>query len=137
MKAHHLTSLIIVAILTGCSSTTTVEDEQHIIPKGKYTMKEIYERQGSLSKKQDRSVLSVTKRPASDGEMSSDIYQINQIANEPQFRMLDNPTLYLYFPAKISKDGMPIPAWMTQIKMYNENQYALPGEVAISSGAQQ
>jgi hypothetical protein len=39
---------------------------------------------------------------------------------------LHNPTLYLYFPPKISgRDALPIPAWMTEFKMYDKDMLAI------------
>lgn len=52
--------------------------------------------------------------------------------NKPAFKKLPNPTLYIYFPARLSeKDRLPIPAWMTEFNMYDRDEYAQHGEVSL------
>lgn len=129
-KSFLLVALILT--LTGCSSSQS--ESEPIIPKSDVSMKDIYDNRGrpDASHSKDLSKVSVIKRPATEYEMSISAYDVNGVGERPQFRKLPNPTLYIYFPPKLTSDGrMPIPAWMTEFKMYDRDEYALPGELNL------
>jgi len=44
------------------------------------------------------------------------------------FRTLENPDLMIYVFPHISSGGLPIPAYTTQIKLFEIENYALPNE---------
>ncbi len=49
---------------------------------------------------------------------------------EGLFKTLPNPTLFMYTrPHLVGRDGIPVPGYTTQFKMFNRDHFALPGEV--------
>jgi conjugative transfer region lipoprotein (TIGR03751 family) len=44
------------------------------------------------------------------------------------FPMLPNPSLVMYIYPHISGSGVPVPGYATAFKIYETEQYALPGE---------
>ncbi|MCG9576703.1 hypothetical protein L1D14_10680 [Vibrio tubiashii] len=76
-------------------------------------------------------------RPTTDYERSEvDVYTLH---NSPRvnFQMLDNPTIYMYVPPKLSqRDRVPIPGYFTEFKLMERDEYALPGERNLSNGEQ-
>ena len=49
---------------------------------------------------------------------------------EGLFKTLPNPTLFMYTrPHVVGRDGIPVPGYTTQFKMYDRDHFALPGEV--------
>lgn len=137
---------VIVSVISGCSSKTeykTREEryEDSVIPRSTYTMKEIYENRSSASNTTngdgmpvDYAGYMVNKRPASDAEVSVSAYTVNN-AGQSSFRTLPNPTIYMYvFPTLTKEDRLPRPGWVTEFKMYDRDEYALPGEVSFTEG---
>jgi conjugative transfer region lipoprotein (TIGR03751 family) len=129
---HILIGALLVATVTGCSSTKSEKDK--IIPKSDKTTEQVYDEQVAASLEKTQAFRNmVSMRPATEQEVLAKPYEINAVGR-PEFKTLPNPTLYLYFPATISTDGrMPIPAWMTEFKMYDRDEYAGHGEIAIGS----
>lgn len=49
---------------------------------------------------------------------------------EGLFKTHPNPTLFMYTrPHLVGRDGIPVPGYTTQFKMFNRDHFALPGEV--------
>ncbi len=49
---------------------------------------------------------------------------------EGLFKTHPNPTLFMYNrPHLVGRDGIPVPGYTTQFKMFNRDHFALPGEV--------
>ncbi|WP_428775697.1 hypothetical protein [Vibrio sp.] len=125
-------SAVLCALLLGCSSSDGVSKKDQIIPPSDATMKEVFDSKGRPEESTGNQVMQVLRRPANQNELALDAYQTNGINHKPSFRRLPNPTLYIYFAPSLSKDGgMPIPAWMSEFKMYDRDQYALPGELNL------
>ena len=53
------------------------------------------------------------------------------VANElsVQFPRLPNPTIILYVYPHLSLEGTPVPGYSTLFQMYENVEYALPGEI--------
>lgn len=123
------TILILSLLIVGCSSGGNEKDR--IIPKSNETMKDIYQNggrteEGSIAYDQQfqSHQNELLKRGLLGPEQNTDIYRLNKVTTQSNFSKLHNPTIYLYFPPKLSeKDGMPIPAWMTEFKMYDRDEY--------------
>jgi conjugative transfer region lipoprotein (TIGR03751 family) len=127
-----LIGALLVATITGCSSTKS--EKEKIIPRSDKTTEQVYDEQSAASLEKNQAFRNmVSMRPATEQEVLVKPYEINEVGR-PIFKTLPNPTLYLYFPATISSDGrMPIPAWMTEFKMYDRDEYAAHGEIALGS----
>lgn len=121
-----LASIVILSV--GCSSTP---DKERIIPKSDDTMKDIYINGGRVSNGSqshdevfNKSRAELLNRGAMGTPQDLNVYRLNKVTNQGNFSKLHNPTLYLYFPPKISEtDRLPIPAMMTEFKMYDKDEY--------------
>lgn len=128
--AYALIPSLMATLLAGCGTSTSAKD--NIIPPSEFTSEEIYEMhtRGGLGD-DEHARYRVNKRYATEEEILTRPYEMNDV-NRPVFKKLPNPTLYLYFPAKLSKeDRLPIPAWMSETPMYDRDEYAEHGEVSM------
>ena len=127
IKSNWMIPFIVSVVLSGCGTITS--DKEDIIPKSDMTTEEVYDKH--TANKMFSIKHKVTMRDATERELLRNPYKMNN-SSRPVFDKLPNPTLYMYFPATISKDGrMPIPAWMTEIPMYDRDEYAKRGEVSL------
>lgn len=141
-----ITLSITLTILSGCSNSEYKTREERyddsVIPRSERTIKQIYEdhsaggvnqSQGSGMPSQNSGYM-VNKRPATDLEVSVKPYTINETGRS-SFRTLTNPTIYMFvLPTLTKKDRLPRPGWMTEFKMYDRDEYALPGEMSLVEG---
>ena len=96
-------------------------------------MKEVYNRHmqgighGELYDKR-----SLVRRPMVEGDVELSEYvrtEKNQL--EARFKMLPNPTMYMFVGPHLAADTqVPIPAYLTEFKMWEKDHYALPGEIS-------
>jgi conjugative transfer region lipoprotein (TIGR03751 family) len=118
--------------LVGCSSNGENE-KNSIIPPSNDTMKEVYTNGGrsddesvKYSKAIEADKLELFNRGVLGNKQDESVYRLNSVNTQADFMKLHNPTLYLYFPPKISvRDALPIPAWMTEFKMYDKDTLAI------------
>ncbi len=121
MRTSHLALALLALLINGCSS------KEGVIPKSDTTMKEIYQR---TDVGQGDNLRLVTARPATDAESDVTAYTLMQTPRA-DFRLLPNPTMYMYVQTHLTSDGSPIPAYVTEFRMFERDEYALPGEVAL------
>ena len=114
----HKIFLISLVMLTGigCSSA---KPEKPVLPESNTSMKEVY----------DQSVL---KRPATDTERSIDPYILHN-TKRTNFRKLNNPTMYLFVNTHLSTTRIPVPAYLTEFKLLERDEYSLPSETNLSN----
>ncbi|NQZ49361.1 MAG: hypothetical protein HRT95_03970 [Moritella sp.] len=127
MKTNFLKTIIITAwisLLMGCSSS-----KESVMPPVETTIKQVYQSHSSASGKQSMR-LSV-QRPLLSKEINMDAYTLHNTP-KPDYQLLPNPTLYMFVASKLSRDRSPIPAFITEFKMYERDEYALPHEVSIN-----
>jgi conjugative transfer region lipoprotein (TIGR03751 family) len=126
-------TVISTNLFLGCAS------KDSILPVPKDTMKTVYERHmqsaGSRKIHESRSLL---RREMQEGDVALSEYvrtEKNQL--QSKFRYLPNPTMYMFVaPHLATKDKVPVPGYVTEFKMWEKDQYALPGEVSdMSNGA--
>ncbi len=124
-KAQKAFLLVLVSVLAGCSSP---KRDQPVFPEPDITTKEVYEgHAGGNSIAAPKSKL-VLRRATTDAENSIDPYMLH---NTPRthYRMLDNPTMYMFVNTHISTEyRVPIPAYITEFKLLERDEYALPSE---------
>lgn len=130
--------LALSLMLVGCSSGENAKDR--IIPASDETMKQIYDNGGRSDNGNNSTLVNQSKlkdvlnRGALGDEQDLNVYRLNGVSPQSNFIKLYNPTLHLYFPPKISeRDGMPIPAWMTEFKMYDRDEYSLYERVKVGN----
>ena len=117
-------------VLGGCAST-----KEAVLPQDGPTMKAIYERHIDEMNMQDPQVVrrELGNRPLMTGETDLQGYSrdaFNEI--DVLFPRLPNPTLVMYvFPHLSGDTHAPVPGYATAFPMYEQVEYALPGEVPI------
>ena len=119
---------LISLVLAGCAST-----KDTVLPQDGPSMKAIYENHVSEMNARDPLVVrgELGSRPIATGEASLQGYTreaFNEI--DVLFPRLPNPTLVMYvFPHLAGETQAPVPGYATAFPMYEQVEYALPGEV--------
>lgn len=123
----NLTSFIPVALalslMTGCASKDSV------IPKSDLSMRDIY----SQHMGRTQSPIQRDSRSGCPDNLSAWTRE-QRTEHRAQFPRLHNPDLTLYVFPHLSDAGTPIPAYTTVFPMYEQVEYALPGEETGGSG---
>ncbi len=119
---------LISLILAGCVST-----KDSILPQDGPSMKAIYESHVNEMNARDPQVIrhALGNRRLNTGEAALQGYTrdaFNEI--DVLFPRLPNPTLVMYvFPHLAGETQAPVPGYATAFPMYEQVEYALPGEV--------
>ena len=134
---HLLTPLsalsLISLVLAGCAST-----KDAVLPQDGPSMQAIYEGHIQAMAARDPQVIrgELGHRPVVTGEAALHGYTrdaFNEI--DVLFPRLPNPTLVMYiFPHLAGEAGVPVPGYTTAFPMYEQVEYALPGEVRSQQG---
>ena len=137
---HPLTLLsalsLISLVLAGCAST-----KDAVLPQDGPSMQAIYEGHVQAMAARDPQVIRVElgHRPVVTGEAALQGYTreaFNEI--DVLFPRLPNPTLIMYvFPHLAGEARAPVPGYTTAFPMYEQVEYALPGEVPAQPAGQQ
>ncbi len=123
---------LISLVLAGCAST-----KDSVLPQDGPSMKAIYEDHVSEVNTRDPQVVrgELGNRPIVTGEAALQGYTreaFNEI--DVLFPRLPNPTLVMYvFPHLAGETRAPVPGYTTAFPMYEQVEYALPGEVPNNS----
>ena len=123
---------LISLVLAGCAST-----KETILPQDGPSMKAIYEGHLQEMNARDPQVIrnELGDRPILAGEAALRGYTreaFNEI--DVHFPRLPNPTLVMYvFPHLAGETQAPVPGYATAFPMYEQVEYALPGEVPNQS----
>ena len=136
---HLLTPLsalsLISLVLAGCAST-----KDAVLPQDGPSMQAIYEDHVNTMNAQDPQVIrgELGDRPVVTGEVALYGYTreaFNEI--DVLFPRLPNPTLVMYvFPHLAGGSRAPVPGYTTAFPMYEQVEYALPGEVPAQSAGE-
>jgi len=119
---------LISLVLAGCAST-----KDALLPQDGPSMKAIYEGHVQEMNARDPQVIrrELGDRPILTGEAALQGYTrdaFNEI--DVLFPRLPNPTLVMYvFPHLAGESHAPVPGYATAFPMYEQVEYALPGEV--------
>jgi len=119
---------LISLVLAGCAST-----KDSVLPQDGPSMKTIYEGHVSEMNARDPQTLrhELGNRPILTGQAALHGYTrdaFNEI--DVLFPRLPNPTLVMYvFPHLAGETQAPVPGYATAFPMYEQVEYALPGEV--------
>lgn len=121
-------SLISLA-LAGCAST-----KEAVLPQDGPSMKAIYDGHVHEMNAWDPEVLrhELGNRRLNTGEAALQGYTRDAFTEiDVLFPRLPNPTLVMYvFPHLAGETRAPVPGYTTAFSMYEQVEYALPGEVA-------
>ena len=119
---------LISLVLAGCAST-----KDAVLPQDGPSMKSIYEDHVQEMNAREPQVIrhELGARPILTGEAALQGYTreaFNEI--DVLFPRLPNPTLVMYvFPHLAGESHAPVPGYTTAFPMYEQVEYALPGEV--------
>ncbi len=125
----HLSTLSLISlVLAGCTST-----KDNVLPQDGPSMKAIYD--GHIQTMNARNPQAIRRelgnRRLDTGEAALQGYArdaFNEI--DALFPRLPNPTLVMYvFPHLAGETRAPVPGYATAFPMYEQVEYALPGEV--------
>ena len=123
---------LISLVLAGCAST-----KEAVLPQGGPSMKTIYEGHIQEMNARDPHVIrgELGNRPVQTEEAALHGYTreaFNEI--DVLFPRLPNPTLVMYiFPHLAGETQAPVPGYATVFPLYEQTEYALPGEVPAQS----
>jgi len=119
---------LISLVLAGCAST-----KEAVLPQDGPSMKAIYDGHIHAINARDPQVIrhELGNRRLNTGEEALQSYTrdaFNEI--NVLFPRLPNPTLVMYvFPHLAGETRAPVPGYTTAFPMYEQVEYALPGEV--------
>ena len=126
-----LALLLPLLLMGGCAST-----KETVLPQDGPSMKAIYEAHFEAMGAADPQALraELGSRPLVTGDAALEGYARDaHNALETTFSRLPNPTLVMYvFPHLASEERVPVPGYVTAFPMYEQVEYALPGEVSSS-----
>ena len=124
---------LISLVLAGCAST-----KDTVLPQDGPSMKAIYEGHVHEMNAENPQVIrgELGSRSIVSGDAALHGYTrdaFNEI--DVLFPRLPNPTLVMYiFPHLAGEAGAPVPGYTTAFPMYEQVEYALPGEVRSHPG---
>jgi len=114
--------------LAGCAN------KDAMIPRPESNMQDIYgQAMGSMGEGRLMDERAVLRRSMVESDTDYSNY-VRDEANQLQskFSLLPNPTMYMFVaPHLATADGVPVPGYLTEFKMYTRDHYAMPGEVAL------
>jgi len=124
--------VILISTLSGCATKDT------LLPIPEQDMKAVYESHmrgvGDGQLFDSRSVL---RRPMIEGDVELSEYvrtEKNQL--ESKFKKIPNPTMYMFVAPHLStRSKVPIPGYLTEFSMWEQDNYALPGEISDLSSS--
>ena len=123
---------LISLVLAGCAST-----KETVLPQDGPSMKTIYEEHVVEMNARDPQVIrgELGNRPILTGDAALQGYTrdaFNEI--DVLFPRLPNPTLVMYvFPHLAGDTQAPVPGYATAFPLYEQVEYALPGEIPAQS----
>ena len=123
---------LISLVLAGCAST-----KETVLPQDGPSMKAIYEEHVVEMNARDPQVIrgELGVRPILTGDAALQGYTrdaFNEI--DILFPRLPNPTLVMYvFPHLAGETQAPVPGYATAFPLYEQVEYALPGEIPAQS----
>lgn len=131
LKFHKQTiqTLILTTLisLAGCSSKGSV------IPKSDVSIADVYKNR--MNKTANRSMRLAVNEPLEHANIDVDAYTLLNM-KQTNYKYLPNPTLYMYVNYRLSEvDRSPIPSFLTEFKLYERDEYALPSEININWGS--
>ncbi len=127
-------------LLAGCSVTGTRESPINEVTRGSPTVVDIYRGQteggaaGGSGKReaapQERLRSQSQARPIAAGDGNTQRYWSALEPMQQRFARVPNPDLVMVVYPHLAKGKYPVPGYVTVFPMYEQTQYALPGEVA-------
>ncbi|WP_444928286.1 TIGR03751 family conjugal transfer lipoprotein (plasmid) [Microbulbifer sp. TRSA002] len=126
-------TLTVVLTVTLISLLSACATKDSILPVPEHDMKDVYDRhmQG-IGGGQLYDTRSLLRRPKMEGDNDLSYYvRTEKTQLQARFKTLPNPTMYVFVAPHLAADTqVPIPGYLTEFKMWEQEHYALPGEVS-------
>ena len=124
-----ITGMACLMVVGGCANKETM------LPRPDQTMAQVYSAaMGSTGQARLMDERRVLRRSLTESDTDYSPFvrsQANQLA--VTFKRLANPTLYMFVAPHLStRDGVPVPGYLTEFTLYTRVHYALPGEVNLN-----
>ena len=124
MQMRQLSTAVIALLISACAS------KESVIPQPEHTMQTLYH-QSSGGQQQNLRLL--TSSAATQDDVNVNAYVLHD-SPRADFQLLPNPTLFMFVQTHLTADGSPVPGYITEFKMFERDEYALPGEVGVKIG---
>ncbi len=131
---------LMALLLAGCSVTGSRESPINEVTRGSPTVVDIYRgqteggTQGDGARReaapQERLRSQSQARPIAPGDGNTQRYWSALEPLQQRFARVPNPDLVMVVYPHLAKGKYPVPGYVTVFPMYEQTQYALPGEVA-------
>lgn len=133
--AHNKKYLIALTTLVACSNLTGCSTKSKVIPPTDSTISSVYHSRVQATNNNSKNLRLAVNEQLAFSDSSPEAYTLHNL-KKPDYKLLPNPTLYMFVNHKLSEvDRSPIPAFMTEFKMYEKDEYALPSEYNINWGS--
>lgn len=135
-KALILASMLSAA-LAGCSVTGPRESPLKEVTQGSPTVLDIYRGKSLESQAPDRGRVTARDRmerdsqarPVAQGDGQTQRYWSAVEPLQQRFSRVPNPDLVMVVYPHLAKGKYPVPGYVTVFPMYEQTEYAMPGEV--------
>lgn len=140
--SHSRTAALIVALtaaacLAGCSVAGSRESPLRKVTEGSPTVIDVYrgraqpgtQTPASRESAQDLLRRDSAARPIAQGDGDSNRYWSALEPMRQRFARVPNPDLVMVVYPHLARGQYPVPGYVTVFPMYEQAQYALPGEV--------
>lgn len=119
--------ILISLVAVGCATKDTM------LPVPDQDMKAVYDQHmGAVGEGKILDRRSLLRRPIIEPDVNLSKYVRTESTQlRSRFQFLPNPVLYMFVaPHLASASEVPIPGYLTEFKMWEKDNYALPGEVS-------
>jgi len=125
----------VVLLGSGCTVMKDRESPINEVTKGSPTVLDVYrgnEYRNEVSRRvtpQDKMREQTNARPVNEGDELTQRYWAAIEPMNQRFARVPNPDLVMVVYPHLAKGQYPVPGYVTVFPMYEQTQYALPGEV--------
>ncbi|MCR6480991.1 TIGR03751 family conjugal transfer lipoprotein [Variovorax sp. ZS18.2.2] len=131
-----LAALLIATCLAGCSVTGPRESPLNEVTRGSPTVTDVYRGKTVSTKASERTETpqqllrrQTSARGVAQGDGDTSRYWSALEPMRQRFARVPNPDLVMVVYPHLAKGQYPVPGYVTVFPMYEQVQYALPGEV--------
>lgn len=122
-------------LLVGCSVVASRESPLKEVTEGSPTVLDVYRGKAPSTQKtketaRDRLARDAAVRPIAQGDGQTQRYWSALEPMQQRFARLPNPDLVMVVYPHLAKGKYPVPGYVTVFPMYEQAEYAMPGEVS-------
>lgn len=134
--AFILSACATALILSGCSAVGSRESPLKKVTADSPTVLDIYrgktpiDQASSKETARDRLARTAVVRPIVQGDEQTQRYWSALEPLQQRFARVPNPDLVMVVYPHLAKGKYPVPGYVTVFPMYEQTEYAMPGEIA-------